>query len=156
VPFIKDYETYHEKAVNHFKNRDYSACSTYLRKEVEKQCYEYLGLSSLEGTLSSVKIKDNYKRLEECFPQLIGALSSFDSCEKILDKDVRAEKCLQFADVILKAVKAVQDIVREESFHNINNIKDRILNPQSHHGFSKPLYKKELEEAIKMIEELEL
>lgn len=153
MPFIKDYKTYHEKAINHFNDRDYSACSTYLRKEVELQCYDFLGFSSLEGVLGSVKIKDNYRKIETCFPILIGALRSFDNCKTILDEKLRAEKCLQFSEVVLKAVEAVKDIVKEDSFHDINNIKDRILNPQAHHDTSKPLYKKELEEAISMVKD---
>ena len=64
------------------------------------------------------------------------------------------EKCLEFANVILNAVESVQNIINENSFHDINGIKDRILNPQSHDDTTTVLYKKELMEAIKLVEKL--
>jgi hypothetical protein len=62
---------------------------------------------------------------------------------------------LEFASVILNSVKSVQKIINENSFHDINGIKNRILNPQSHYDITTPLYKKELEEAIKLVKKLE-
>ncbi len=154
IPCIKNSESYSELANNHFKNRDYPACANYLRKEVEKQYYDYLGLKTLEGTIDTARKIDNYKKLEECFPILIGALKSFENCKDI-PVSKKEEKCLEFASVILNSVKSVQKIINENSFHDINGIKNRILNPQSHYDITTPLYKKELEEAIKLVKKLE-
>lgn len=59
-----------------------------------------------------------------------------------------------FAQKVKEALISLENIFKEDSFHDINNIKNRILNPQSHYDNSKPLYKKELEEAISLIENL--
>jgi ABC-type multidrug transport system ATPase subunit len=150
-PFIKTNKEYSEKVKEHFDNRDYPASSNYLRKELERLFYDKLGLDNLERIIDLAKRKDNYHKLETCFPILIGALKAFDNCEHIPEHK-KAEKCKEFSDVVLNAVEAVQSITNEDSFHDINGIKDRILNPQSHNDLETPLYKKELEDAIKLVE----
>jgi len=150
-PFIKTNEPYHEKAIEYFTKREYEIASNFLRKEVEKQLYEYLGLKTLEGMIDTAKIKDNYKKLDNCFAPLIIALKGFDKCENIPD-DNKVEKCIAFANKVKKALISLENIFKENSFHDINEIKDRILNPQSHYNITMPLYKKELEDAIKLVE----
>lgn len=154
IPYIKKHESYSELANNHFKDRDYPACANYLRKEVERLFVKKLDIGKLERLIELAKKEDNYKKLEECFPRLIGALKSFENCKHITDPHKREEKCLEFANVISKAVESVQEIISENSFHDINGIKDRILNPQSHDDTTTVLYKRELSEAIKLVEEL--
>lgn len=150
-PFIKTNEPYHEKAIEYFTKREYEIASNFLRKEVEKQLYDYLGLKTLEGMIDTAKIKDNYKKLDNCFAPLIIALKGFDKCENIPD-DNKVEKCIAFANKVKKALISLENIFKENSFHDINEIKDRILNPQSHYNITMPLYKKELEDAIKLVE----
>ncbi len=154
MPLINPSESYMERAKKHFQNRDYPACSNYLRKEVEQFINDYLGLRTLDGALHSAKIKDNYQKLESCFPLLIKALKGFEKCNDI-PEEIRVEKCTIFADKIKKAIESVHEIINEDKFHDINGIKDRILNPQSHNDTSRPLYKKELEDAIELIEKFE-
>ncbi len=149
-PLLKTYQTYHEKAIEYFDQREYEVASNFLRKEVEKQLYDYLGLKSLEGMIDTAKIKDNYKKLDNCFAPLIIALKGFDNCENIHD-DNKVEKCIEFADKVKKALISLENIFKENNFHDINSIKDRILNPQAHYDITKPLYKKELEDAIELI-----
>jgi len=150
-PYLKTDQTYHEKAIEYFRKKEYEIASNFLRKEVEKQLYDYLGLKTLDGMLSTAKIKDNYKKLEKCFEPLIIVLKGFDNCEHIPD-DKKVEKCIEFAQKVKEALISLENIFKEDNFHNINSIKDRILNPQSHYDNSKPLYKKELEDAIELIE----
>ncbi|SFV52156.1 hypothetical protein MNB_SV-9-1395 [hydrothermal vent metagenome] len=154
-PYLKTNQTYHEKAIEYFKKREYEIASNYLRKEVEKQLYDYLGLKTLDGTLDTAKIKDNYKKLDNSFAPLIIALKGFDNCENIPDNQ-KVEKCIIFAKKVKKALISLQNIFQEDNFHNIDGIKDRILNPQSHDDTSKPLYKKELEDAIALIEDFNI
>lgn len=154
IPYIKNNESYSELAKKHFEDRDYPACANYLRKEVERLFVKNLGIGKLERLIELAKKEDNYKKLEDNFPKLIGALKSFDNCKNITNPQKREEKCLEFANVILNAVESVQNIINENSFHDINGIKDRILNPQSHDDTTTVLYKKELMEAIKLVEKL--
>jgi len=152
-PYLKNHQTYHEKAVEYFNNREYDVASNFLRKEVEKQLHDYLGLKTLDGAIETAKIKDNYKKLEDCFAPLIIALKGFDNCEDI-PAEIREEKCVIFAQKVKETLISLENIFSEDSFHDINGIKDRILNPQSHYDSSKPLYKKELEEALIIVKEL--
>ena len=152
-PYIKTNQTYHEKAIKYFKQREYEIASNFLRKEVEKQLYDYLGLKTLEGTIDTAKIKDNYKKLDNCFAPLIIALKGFDNCYNIPDNQ-KVEKCIEFAQKVKETLISLENIFQENRFHDINAIKDRILNPQSHYDNSKPLYKKELEDAMVIIQEL--
>ena len=152
-PYLKTNQTYHEKAIKYFKQREYEIASNFLRKEVEKQLYDYLGLKTLEGTIDTAKIKDNYKKLDNCFAPLIIALKGFDNCYNIPDNQ-KVEKCIEFAQKVKETLISLENIFQENRFHDINAIKDRILNPQSHYDNSKPLYKKELEDAIYLIKRL--
>ena len=150
-PLLKTYQTYHEKAIEYFNRREYEVASNFLRKEVEKQLYDYLGLKSLEGMIDTAKIKDNYKKLDNCFAPLIIALKGFDNCDNI-PNNKKVEKCIEFANKVKEALISLENIFQENTFHDINGIKDRILNPQSHYDITNPLYKKELEDAIKLVE----
>ncbi len=153
IPFINPSESYKEIAQRHFDNRDYPACANYLRKEVERLAHSYLGLRTLDGALHSVKIKDNYEELEKCFPKLVGALKGFENCHRIPEGQ-REQKCVEFANIVLQAVEEIKKLFEQDRFHDINSIKDRILNPQSHADESQPLYRRELEDAIRAVEAL--
>lgn len=152
--FVKNHEGYLELAKGHFKNKDYPATANYLRKEVEKIFSEKLNLNKLESVVELARKAENHKKFEKMFAPLITALHAFSNCEHI-PPDKKEEKCKEFASKVLVAVEAVQNIAQEHDFYDINGIKDKILNPQSHYDSSEPLYKKELEDAIKAIESLQ-
>lgn len=153
-PYLKKHIGIHQKAKDYFDNRDYAVASNYLRKEVEKQINDFLGLKTLDGAITTAKIKDNYLKLQDCLPPLITVLKNFANCSSI-PAHLKEEKCVLFAEKVLDAVVSVQDIVGENSFHDLDGIKDRILNPQSHNDITMPLYKKELEDAFKIVKELD-
>jgi hypothetical protein len=87
-------------------------------------------------------------------PTLVAALRSFEKCKQI-PEDKRVKKCLEFSQKVKKALDKVYEIVDKDDFFNIGLIKDHILNPQSHNDFTRPLYKKELEDAFKSVEMLQ-
>ena len=136
-PHIKKSLNYFESAKKHFEEYDYSACANYLRKEVEslKKKKEAQELSinedkkvfkKIKKMLLSTDLMDDEKK-----GQIIGKLRGFKT-----------------------AFEDETDTVIEIDLKNIKSITDRILNPQSHDDTSKPLYKKELEEAINIIKEI--
>ncbi len=158
IPYIKEFGQEYgniEKAEEHFKNRDYPACANYLRKEVEKLYYKNLDLGKLESITELSRKVDNYKKIEVCFPVLMKVLKAFKNCKNIPDKEVRAKKCIVFADKVEQAFDAVYEIIESNDFFDIGLMKDHILNPQSHDDFTKPLYKKELEDALKAVKRLQ-
>ncbi len=157
IPYIKEFDQEYgnkERAEEHFKNRDYPAAANYLRKEVEKLYYENLDLGKLESIAEISRKVDNFNELKKCFPPLIKVLKSFEKCKDI-PKHLREKKCIEFTKKVKLALDKVYAIVDRDDFFNIGLIKDHILNPQSHDDFSRPLYKKELEDAFKSVEMLQ-
>lgn len=157
VPYIKEYGQEYgnkQKAEEHYRNRDYPAAANYLRKEVEKLYRDYLDLGKLESIVELSRKKDNYEKLEQCFPPLIKALKSFENCKNIPEVK-RAKKCVEFADKIQIALNKVHSIIENNDFFDIGIIKDHVLNPQSHNDFTKPLYRKELEDAFEAVKRLQ-
>lgn len=156
IPYIKEFGQEYgnkEQAEAHFKNRDYPAAANYLRKEVEKLYYEKLDLGKLESIAEISRKIDNFNELKKCFPPLIAALKAFEKCKDI-PEPIRVKKCIEFSQKVHNALDEVYAIIDSDKFFNIGLIKDHILNPQSHDDFTKPLYRKELEDAFEAIEEL--
>lgn len=162
-PFIKEYRekySYINKAKEHFKNKDYPACLNYLRKEVEKQFDKYLELDNLNKKIELSQLKEDYSNIKEIIEDLkkiYKILKKFEHCEKMTE-NIRSKNCQKFAEQVMNSIKSFDEYF--EKFHinyefNIFNVfLKNILHPQSHNDFTKPLYKKELEEAIKVIEKL--
>lgn len=158
IPYVKEFGQEYdnkERAEEHYKNRDYPAAANYLRKEVEKLYYKNLDLGKLESMMELSRKVDNYEKIEACFPILMKTLKAFKHCKNIPDKDVRAKKCIIFADKVEKAFDTVHQIIESDDFFDIGLMKDHILNPQSHDDVTKPLYKKELEDALIGVELLQ-
>lgn len=158
IPYVKEFDQEYgnkKRAEEHFQNRDYPASANYLRKEVEKLYYKNLDLGKLESMMKLSRKVDNYEKIETCFPILMKTLKAFKKCKDIPNKEVRAKKCIIFADKVEKAFDSVYEIIKSDDFFDIGLMKDHILNPQSHDDFTKPLYKKELEDAFKGVEILQ-
>jgi len=131
-PYIKKSLNYFESAKKHFDEYDYPACANYLRKEVER--------------LKKIKEKQemSVNQDEKIFKKIKKMLLSTDFMS---DSDRVKSKLIGFK----KGLEEQSDSNVEIDLKDIKSITDRILNPQSHDDTSKPLYKKELEEAIEII-----
>ncbi|RUM69192.1 MAG: recombinase RecF [Sulfurovum sp.] len=131
-PYIKKSLNYFESAKKHFDEYDYPACANYLRKEVER--------------LKKIKEKQemSINQDEKIFKKIKKMLLSPDFMS---DSDRVKSKLIGFK----KGLEEQSDSNVEIDLKDIKSITDRILNPQSHDDTSKPLYKKELEEAIEII-----
>ena len=131
-PYIKKSLNYFESAKKYFDEYDYPACANYLRKEVER--------------LKKIKEKQemSINQDEKIFKKIKKMLLSPDFMS---DSDRVKSKLIGFK----KGLEEQSDSNVEIDLKDIKSITDRILNPQSHDDTSKPLYKKELEEAIEII-----
>ncbi len=134
-PYIKKSLNYFESAIKHFNNYDYPACANYLRKEVER--------------LKSIKEKQEQRLYSEneIFKKIKKTLFQIDLTDESKSGEIRG-KLIGFKKGLER------DSSVEIDLKNIRSITDRILNLQSHDDSSKPLYKKELEEAIEIVREL--
>jgi ABC-type multidrug transport system ATPase subunit len=135
VPYIKNSLNYFESAKKYFNEYDYPACSNYLRKEVER--------------LKKIKERQEQSIYNE--DKILKKLKKV-----ILKSDLTDEsKIGQLRGKLIGFKKGLEkDITVEINLNDIKSITDRILNPQSHDDTSKPLYKKELKEAIDIIERI--
>ena len=134
-PYIKKSLNYFESAVKHFDNYDYPACANYLRKEVER-------LKSIKEKQEKSLYNEN-----EIFKKIKKTLFQFDLTDESKSGEIKG-KLIGFKKGLER------DSSVEIDLKNIRSITDRILNPQSHYDNSKPLYKKELQEAIEIIAEI--
>ena len=132
VPYVKKSLNHFESAKKHFEAFDYPASANYLRKEVER--------------LKKIKERQEASINQE--------LKIFKKMKKmLLSSDLSDSNRVKS-----KLIGFKQGLEEENNSHveidlrNIKGITDRILNPQSHDDMSRPLYKKELEEAMEIIE----
>lgn len=158
-PYIKKSKPNLEKATEHFNNRDYPACANYLRKEVEKKFDDFLALNNLDAKINLAKIKDNVyliKEISKELPKLLKVLKKFEDCGGI-PEHIRAQKCQEFSEEVIVSIESITEYIEEkfhfEEFEDVKLILKSILHPQSHNDVTKPLYKKELEDAIELMEE---
>jgi hypothetical protein len=90
--------------------------------------------------------------------QIVKRLVNSDDFNNFSRPNTTNDECIGSIRGKLIGIKSNLDNAREPfveiSMQEINSILHRILHPQSHDDTSKPLYKKELEEAFEIIENL--
>ena len=87
--------------------------------------------------------------------KLLKVLSQFQNCKEI-PKEKQAKICKKFSEQVIKSIESIYEYIEEkmhfEEFEDVKLILKSILHPQSHNDLTKPLYKKELEDAIELIQ----
>jgi len=136
-PYIKKYLDYFETAKKHFDEYDYPACANYLRKEVER--IKKLKDKSEKNIYNDKKIFKKFKKMIKKFDLRDNANSG-----RVIGKLIGFKEGLE----------EERDSEVEIDLKDIRSITDRILNPQSDDDTSRPLYKRELEDAIVVIRDL--
>jgi energy-coupling factor transporter ATP-binding protein EcfA2 len=144
-PHIKKSLNYFESAKKHFDEYDYPACANYLRKEVER-IKKIVNQSDIDGIPVNRSM------------QIVKRLVNSNDFINFSRPDTTDEACIGSIRGKLIGIKNNLDNAREPfveiSMQEINSVLHRILHPQSHDDTSRPLYKKELEDAIKSIRKL--
>jgi len=150
-PFIKEKkDDWLRAAEDLYLNFDYDNCGNLLRKELENQLDKYLGISycNLEQKLHLSSLK-NIKLLNH------------EISKKVKERIDLIRGEVELDDVFEGKLKSIEGLLRKNenntSLFNINvmkELKKRILNPASHKDKLKPLYKKELENALDAIVEM--
>ena len=145
VPFIKKSLNYFESAKKHFDEYDYPACANYLRKEVER-IKKIVNESEIDGIPVDRSM------------QIVKRLVNSDDFTNFSRPDTTDEACIGSIRGKLIGIQRNLENAREPSveinMQEVHGILHRILHPQSHDDTSRPLYKKELEEAIAVINDL--
>ena len=142
-PYLQKSLNYFEKAEKYFREYDYSACANYLRKEVER-------IKKLKAIEESVGVPVDRSM------RIIKSLISSDDFTNFSRPATTNDTCIGRVRGKLIGIKHNLDQAREPTVEidlkDIASILQRILHPQSHDDTSRPLYKKELEEAIEIIQ----
>jgi len=160
-PYIKEYGQKYgniTRAKEHFENKDFPASANYLRKEVEKQFDEFLKVDNLEEKIKLSKLKENEHLIwdiQKDLKKLLRILEQFSNCEN-MPQQIQAQKCKDFSEQVINSISSIRTYIEEnfhfEEFEDVKMILKSILHPQSHNDLTRPLYKKELEDAIKLVE----
>ena len=70
---------------------------------------------------------------------------------------IQAQKCKEFSEMVIGSIgtitRHIDDELHFEEFEDVKLVLKSILHPQLHSDVTKPLYKKELEDAIELMEE---
>lgn len=144
-PHIQISLDYFEKAEKYLREYDYSACANYLRKEVER--------------IKKIKVSEE----KSCVPtdrsmKIIKQLVDSADFAHFSQPNTTNDACIGKVRGKLIGIKKNLEQAREPSVEidlkDITSILTRILHPQSHDDTSKPLYKKELEDAIVIVKEI--
>ncbi|MCK5538600.1 MAG: hypothetical protein KAI79_17375, partial [Bacteroidales bacterium] len=161
IPYIKQYgQKYGNIAIakEHFDNKDFPASANYLRKEVEKQFDEFLRIDNLEEKIKLSKLKENEQLIwdiQKDLKKLLRVLKQFENCE-LMPKVIQAQKCKEFSEQVISSITSITTYIEDdfhfEEFEDVKMILKSILHPQSHNDLTRPLYKKELEDAIELVE----
>jgi len=136
-PIIKKSLNYFQSAKKHFEEYDYPACANYLRKEIER--------------IKKIKEKQESSTNED--KKVFGKIKKMLLGEDLMN-DAKNGRIIGKLRGFKTAFEDESDTGIEIDLKNIKSITDRILNPQSHDDTSKPLYKKELEEAMEIIQNI--
>lgn len=165
-PQVKINKTELDKAKELFEQNEFDACANYLRKEAEKILKHYLNrelkneFETLSNLIGQVKNKIESERLAKFNKLFTKGTLPLEKLKEDLDVDTTLTpeikgqlKTVRNYLVNFLIQQSEQEIKISKMLDELQSIKDRILNPGSH-GNVMPFYSQELQETIKMIEEL--
>lgn len=161
-PFVKEFSQpygYAELAKEHFDKREYPPTANYLRKEVERLTDKYLQLDNLDEKIALAKLKNNNEHIRKFAKEIGKIITTLEKLRNIdsIPVDKRVDRAKVFADEMIKLLEKLKFTIDEfkiEENHMLDRVhfalKD-ILHPQSHNDLTKPLYSKELHDALEIL-----
>ncbi|MFN1215644.1 AAA family ATPase [Chryseobacterium kwangjuense] len=155
-PLIRKSDTYKERSEFHFIHGDYPACANYLRKAFEQKLRDILpenilrsGFSGSDNDNSHIIVSKKHLSINQndeiwfFTPKESNAKnisqSGFTGLQNLINKFERLMKAYE---------------IDFQSIDNLNRIKNRLLNPLSHHDLRSPIFKTELETGFAILNEL--
>lgn len=175
APELKIDKTHLEKAQKFFADGDYDACGNELRKEVEtivkkylnkglnKESEEFQELSKMLKSAYEAYTLNERRAFNKVFVDNELSLEMIKKLDEDFENDAQLNGDQKLKLRILKKelhnylykqyeVKGKVGDAKDKLFADIKAILDRIMNPASHSS-GESMYEKEIEEAIKRIEE---
>jgi len=155
-PLIKKSGSYEERAWFYLTQGDYPACANYLRKAFEQKLRDILpdnmlrsGFSRSDNDTSHIIVSKKHLSINQndevwfFMPKESNAKnisqSGFTGLQKLIDK----------FETLIKGYG-----IDFQHIDDLNRIKNRLLNPLSHHDLRSPIFKTELETGFTILKEL--
>ncbi len=173
-PEVKDSKTDLEKAKEYFEQNDFDGCANFLRKTAENILTHYLdpdmkevesGFETLANKINraiNVVGDDGYLQFKKSFIRGSLTVAEIKEIENdfednaLLSDEVKGKlKGLKKSLFRFTIQQNEQQATAKNVLTEMKELKDRILNPHSH-GTAMPLYRQELKDAIKTIEDLKI
>ncbi|MBV6429575.1 MAG: hypothetical protein KIPDCIKN_04135 [Haliscomenobacter sp.] len=173
-PVIRDSKTDLEKAKEYFENKDFDGCANFLRKAAENMLTHFIdpnmneidaGYESLTNKIKRAKNivgEDGYLKFKRSFLRASLTPNEIKELENDFENNGALSPALKgklrgLKKSLLKFTieQNLQQTTSKDVLAEIDELKDRILNPHSH-GNDMPLYEQELKDAIEVIEELKV
>ncbi|MEC4115070.1 AAA family ATPase [Myroides pelagicus] len=155
-PLIRKSDSYEERAWFYLTQGDYPACANYLRKAFEQKLRDILpenmlhsGFSRSDNDTSHIIVSKEHLSINQndevwfFMPKESNAKnisqSGFTGLQKLIEK----------FDILIKNYR-----INFQHTDNLNRIKNRLLNPLSHHDLRSPIFKTELETGFTILTQL--
>lgn len=153
-PYIKASTYYFEKARELFSKKEYSESANNLRKDAEELLKKFLpevesrtkggGSLMLQGLIDKARSYANNERSYQKFDSLIKKIDKVTDYEKFYKEMKNINDTMSFNEI---NKSRILDILYE-----LEELKNTLLNPQSHHDIQTQIYREEIEDAMELIE----
>ncbi|RBL93304.1 AAA family ATPase [Chitinophaga flava] len=154
-PYIKKSQSHKERAEYHLLNGDYPACANYLRKAFEKELRRILPYNFLYPGRKDTSVTSGIIDIPKSHFTITDALEtwSFNINNNALNRGYSSD-FMGLEVLIGKFEKLITQYRIPFGYTNeLRIIKNRLLNPLSHENLRSPVFKRELIQAFKILEE---
>ncbi len=155
-PLIRKSDTYEERATFHFIQGDYPACANYLRKAFEQKLRSVIPENMLRSGFSNSNIDTSHIIVSKKYLTInqddeVWFFVPNDSGTKNISQSgfTGLQKLIEKFETLMKGYGIVF-----QHLDDLNRIKNRLLNPLSHHDLRSPIFKTELETGFTILKEL--
>ena len=155
-PLIRKSDTYEERAEFHFIQGDYPACANYLRKAFEQKLRTILpnnmlrsGFSGSDNDASHIIVSKELLSMDQnddawfFIPKNSGGTNNSQS------RPTGLQRLIDKFEIMMRDYR-----IAFPHIEDLNRIKNRLLNPLSHHDLRSPIFKTELETGFTILKEL--
>ncbi len=156
-PLIRKSGTYKERALFYLIDGDYPACANYLRKAFEQELKRiipenvlYPGFNTVSGSNSIIALSKKHFTITENDDTWFYKLKGTE------DDSIQTFRFISLQQMISQFKRLVNQYDIPFAFtHELNAIKDRLLNPLSHDDLTSSIFKTDLITGFDILEELE-
>lgn len=155
-PLIRKSDTYKERAEFHFIQGDYPACANYLRKAFEQKLRSILpdnmkhsGFSGSGKGASYLFVSKEYLSIDQNDEAWFFLPKNSKGKNNSQSRPAGLQKLIDTFETLIKGYG-----IDFQHIDDLNRIKNRLLNPLSHHDLRSPIFKTELQTGFTILKEL--